>query len=1292
MSEAVFGGGNGRILDTGFTEHSAPLRFDAGIERLYLPGESLFGVTGVRMRQLGWTVFPQERFGKRLPAQVDGRVLKWKSLVETPPSLEDTQRWSMQAASANTAVVLGPTSGNTFCLDIDIYDRLLSGQVEELADEVFGRTPFRRLGNDPKIALIYRVEDPSDLPPNRSFTLLDVDGVARSRHAIEILSKGKSVTSHGHHHATGRYFQWLDLKPTLHGPEHARAVTADQLDTFFKRIEEIRKFHRNGWEAIEFAGDIVDLERPILARTGDVPWVENSDGIVVDGRDPFLYHLVRESCRANAGLCGSSDGREALKGLVLETFRLGAEMSGRWNESFLRNQISEKVNRVAADVAVGTIRPARPKPIGMLARKDLIVQGHDTFSHLAPRRKKHAVEFGPGGDVSADTIEAVRLRTDRAEISRQIGREVHDGLDAFFADVHSASALSTVHVLKAPTGAGKTSRAISYISEDPRTYRLKKPILFLLPTYANIDEVRGRAQVLRLDPTLNDKDLAAQAAELGLLKQGDIVEHVAMLRTQAKGSKLRTMIYRGKVAAGCQMADRVQLLMDAGIGTANLCHSRTKTDARLKEDKYCVHYNTCPAITQRREIAEHQVVFLPRSFLTLTVPEELDPSAVIADESIFGLLVHNKPMPISVLDTARKKPLLTKAEVAAGANAEVLLLRREAAVRVVKRAFEMDVCPAELLRSHVFRTPESEVSGLELVRGARRVCGSGITTSVGIYPGSSIEEIAEVVAMPQGQDLEAELRFWAILEDRIEALIKDDLGASLDGYMPAARGDYDHRIQFLHPEGSAPSVSIRWRTEPNWRDVPLLLLDASADTEICRRVFSGRDIVVHEVLSDFNLRTLAVIDRMLSVRSIVPERDATLERRLASARMIDRIRRAISLICGMHANGRVLIGMAKKVRKAICLGWASPPNADFLHAGAEAGLDFAKSHVAVISIGRQELPTSQIDSVVGALTFDCAVPETPINAFGTGLSEDGSNIELNYVERTLKMRDGRTGTYETQEHAGEYARRVQAQSREEKILQLTGRLRTIFRADTTAAYIFGQAVPADLVVDELCTWDDVLDGGYGGSEFWDAVRLCEGVVDADLLSTVAPDLLTYAQYLSRIENLPLRVTRNFSRIHRDGQPDILIMGHIEKFGQHAKAVLGRHGLPFTYTSWDACALRTPPAGIRPDDKIEAILGTPEWRRDYESAARQELIQLVQRRGKWPAAERNRRREHGYLAGAEKDERTALPIGTWRALAALDDEWLYDDEHPVREQAAMEAAADEHGARWDAIEADLLWAG
>lgn len=1243
------------------------------IERLYMPGESLFGVTGLRMRQLGWTVFPQERGDKRLPAKIDGRVLKWKSFSEVAPSIEDTQRWSNQAASANTAIVLGPTSGNTFCLDIDITDRQLSGQVEELADEMFGRTVFRRVGNDPKIALIYRVDDPQDLPSNRSFTLMEADGTTRSKHMIEILSKGKPITSHGHHHTTGRYFQWLDMKPTLQGPEYARTVTPTQLDTFLERVEQIRKFHRNGWQNVEFAGDASGLERPVLSRAGDAPWVENADGIVVDGRDPFLYHLARETCRANAGRCGSAEGREAIKGLVLESFQRNAEMSGRWTEGFLQSQISEKVNRVASEVAAGNIKPARPKPVGLLRRKDLIIPGDDTFCHLAPVRQKHGVEFRPEGDVSAAAIEAVRLRTDRTDIGGQIEARVHGGLEAFFAQVYSGRSSSTVHVLKAPTGAGKTSRAIQYISEDPRTYQLTKPILFLLPTYANIEEVRERAQALKLDPTLSDEDLAEEAAELGLVPDDDIEAHVAKLREHASGSKLKTMIYRGKIAAGCQMAEKVRMLMDAGIGTANLCHARTKTEAGETEDEYCVHYETCPAIKQRREIAQHHVVFLPRSFLTLTVPEELDPAAVIADESVFGLLVHHKEMPLAVLEAGRKEPALTKAEQKAGLDADVLLQHRDEAVSVVKEAFDQGICPASLLRSHVFTTPKSAVPGLELVRSAKRVCRCGITSSAGIYPDSSIADIAEAIAKPQGQDLKTEYRFWSILEERIEALVQDELGASRDDYVPLARGDHDYRIKCQKVEGQPPSISVSWRSEPNWAGVPLLLLDASADDEICRQVFSGRKMVIHDVPSDFNLRTMAIIDRMLSVRTIAPGKDATSEQKLAAARTIDRIRRAISLICAMHGNGRVLIGMPKKVRKAVCLAWAKPTNADFLHAGAEAGLDFAKQHVAVVGIGRQELPTSVVDGLVAAITFDRPLPEVPIDEFGTGLDGEGKDLELNYVERTLKMRGGRTGTYETQEHAGEFARRVQSQAREEKIMQLIGRLRTIFRTDTPAAYIFGQAIPENLVIDEICTWDDLLDGGYGGSEFWDAVRLTEGVIDADLLWKVAPDLLNREQYQGRIDNLPARVTRNSSRIHRDGQPDILVMGHVDKFGRHAKTVFERHGLQFSYTSWQACELRTVPAGVRPDDKIEAVIGTPEWRRDYELSKREDLIQLVQRRGKWMVDDRKRGKEQPYLAGSGEFDRVAMPIGAWLALTSLGDEWLYDDEQIAREQAALAAA-------------------
>src|SRR5690606_15348599 len=140
---------------------------------------------------------------------------------------ELTKQWADHAPSANTAILLGPVSGNTIALDLDITDADLSLHIQEIAEEVLGLSPLRRVGKNPKIALFYRMEAGVVLP-NRSHFLTDGSG-EKTEHQIEVKSRGSMMTAIGLHHESGRMFSWPDQLPTRVGPEAAPIITEEQL-------------------------------------------------------------------------------------------------------------------------------------------------------------------------------------------------------------------------------------------------------------------------------------------------------------------------------------------------------------------------------------------------------------------------------------------------------------------------------------------------------------------------------------------------------------------------------------------------------------------------------------------------------------------------------------------------------------------------------------------------------------------------------------------------------------------------------------------------------------------------------------------------------------------------------------------------------------------------------------------------------------------------------------------------------------------------------------------------------
>lgn len=1230
---------------------------DDGIEMFYQPGETLFGPVAMPMRELGWAVFPQDRDGQRKPAAIDGRAILISQYFDEPASLEVTQRWAQQAASSNAAILLGPASGHVFCIDADILNMERSQRVRMLAREHFGdEAVLWRFGTFPKVAMIYRYDPAEGTPRGRTLTFADSDD------AIEILGRGKAITAHGHHHKTGAYFKWRGLPPTLQGPEAAPMVTHAQLEAFLAAVAAEFPFRQSvsakmvTLEGVERNG----IHMPVL-KSGD--WtVDKITGLVVDGRENFLWQLCKRAVQRNAGYTQDEDGLNQIGAGVFDEFRERAEKSGQFADDFrLKRDIYEKIHRAARMLAAGELQP--------IADGDLR-KNYSTLGKKAPKSglfgsllRKHRAELKCSFTAPDDAIAAARaLQTDRRASSRAVADGIAREISAALDDVYTRS--SNAHLIKTPTGAGKTTHTLRALAQDPRTFMDFEdeegagigPFAFLLPTYNNIDEVRARAEMLNLDPDLSDEDLAEAAAGAGLYKSGEeAAKELDRLRAEAMNAGLKSMVFMGKIAAGCKISDRVARLMEANIGTAGMCKARVFDKMTGEtEEKHCVHYFSCPAIAQRAEIKNNHIVFLPRNFLDLSIPEELKRiRAVICDESVYGLLVHTTSFPISVFDILRADPKPTKAEEEAGIEPRDLLAFREHAAGVVIDAFSKGECPAAALKDFKIEFPRQTLSGLELATYAKRVCGAEVVSQSRINPDLSDAELEEICSLAQGEYIRAEHRFWSIVCNRIE---------QLEGEV--AQGDREMRIQLLKGDTESPEVRISWLSEANWAEIPMILLDASGNADLLGRVLDGRKVVEHRVDVDLNLSMLVVNDRRFAMHNIVPSVDASMTAKLAAARTIHEIRCVISMICGIYAHGRILFGMPMKLRRAVCASWCPPINADFGHFNAMAGLDFARNHVGVVSIGRMELPTQEIDGQVAALTYRDKAPEQPIDKFGVGLDSEGKTIYPHVVERSLQMRDGSTATYEAQEHEGELARQVQAQHREENVKQLVGRVRPIHRENTPFAIVIGQAVPDDFIVDEIACWEDF---SQVEAKYWNAARRT-GVINATAMYRACPDVGTHEDFERWIDRLPDEVLERYHslEVQFEGSDDIdmlYVPGEFapEQLADHVRWFLRRLGLSGTSDNLELCEIREPAADERPKDPIEEHLDNRYKQLKAEETLIKKQRETVQCRGEWKEGGRN------YRCGDGEIKMVSASFGVWNALEILDDQWVQRGVRAVEDE-------------------------
>lgn len=1147
----------------------ADKEFETAVEHMYRPNESIFGAVARDMVKAGWSIFPQEIDGNRRPGTVDGRMIKWSEdhkLATQLPTDAALDKWTAQCPSLNVAVVLGAGSGYSLVLDVDIVEPELSRQVQELADKMFGYTPFRRIGNWPKIALVYR-HDPDDEIPNRSPKFVPFDTPENPDNVdqgLEVISDGKPMTFYGKHHKTGRYFQWLDANPQFFGPEDAPLVTSQQINDFFDAVDSLRQFSKSAsfdgtmatWEWDEDAQ--INVPK-IRAAAGAKDWTEDENGKVVDGREAYLTRLAFRIVTANPGTSTTPQGRETLVKIVVQQFIDTAECSGRWKGNNLIREAKSKVNRTAEKMKAGQIKPFVPARdsqgdyiIASTARDYVPAQPRnpegDSLDFLPPFVDPTSPNFNPNAPNqrrpmrievlghSQEAFEERKIEEDRTRIAKSVQDGLLKAFNSFWDEVYDMDRReSRIHILKAPTGAGKTSRGISFVAEDPRTkeeytiygsdgeieHQGRCPVLFLLPTYDNIEELRHRSQVLNLDPTLSDEDLRAQAESMGLIHADALAGKIDELRRDAKNAGLTTMLYQGKLRAGCQMKEKMEIAMAAGMGTSRLCKADVPTKEKddngkpIMDTKFCPFYEGCPAITQKEQIQNSHVVFLPHAFLALNIPDELKHvRAVVADERIHHLFLHTTEFDLDIFTSPRKPPKLTKKEKEAGEDPTSFNPLRLRAAGIVNRALLTNKDPAEeLLKAQMEPLNGRKLETDEVhswIKAALRTCGASLQRDGDITPDIDMEDLRVLCSQPTGVQVREEHRFWKIVEERYLMRLEEYQNERLSpNFKRKTKGDRDYRIQYVEdvrPNGEPhPKIRISWRDTPNWVNRPMLLLDASAAPEMISKIWSGKDVVVHDIPAALNVRTVAIADRTYSNSSVIAAPSASAQDKQASAKILTNIRRAISSVSALYGWSRTVAGGSILVRRAVNMAWEGPHNVDWCHFGAMRGLDFAKYHSAAISVGRMELPVRTLDGLVAALTYDDDEPEKPFDSLGTGLGRDNQPLRIPTGTQRIKMRSGHDINMPVPMFPGKWGRMIQRQYREEELLQFLGRLRPVYREGMAPIWFsLSSVIPEEVIVDDLINMEDLVKANTGS--VWEAMRRSHGILDSRIAADVCDDL------------------------------------------------------------------------------------------------------------------------------------------------------------------------------------------
>jgi hypothetical protein len=173
---------------------------------------------------------------------------------DNPPNAEQIRSWGKEYPNAG----IGMLGGNGIILvdldDVENIDALL-----EAALQILGPTPLRRIGQAPKVLLVY--SGPK------------IEAGWQLGGAGQLLARGQHASWFAIHPKTNRPYEWIDKSPFEVPFVELPAVTIEQLRDFQRRCAEISgdASFGSGGAVRPLEGIVISAERDLLASEVD-PW------------------------------------------------------------------------------------------------------------------------------------------------------------------------------------------------------------------------------------------------------------------------------------------------------------------------------------------------------------------------------------------------------------------------------------------------------------------------------------------------------------------------------------------------------------------------------------------------------------------------------------------------------------------------------------------------------------------------------------------------------------------------------------------------------------------------------------------------------------------------------------------------------------------------------------------------------------------------------------------------------------------------------------------------------------
>jgi hypothetical protein len=369
-------------------------------------------VTALRLQlhDNGWSTVPV-RTGTKKAAVSD-----WPSLANAPAAPALIEAWTHTLPEARST---GLVMGRQVAIDLDILsDPHLVAQVRHLAVTVFGPTPYERVGQAPKMVLLYRAARP--------IATQRLPAADDSGDKVEILGGGAQIVAYGIHPDTCRPYTWVGEASPLDGPpEWAPPVTEQQIEAFLDAVHAVMPLADASKE--EAPGQKTRGGGRRRWTGGGCAIVRNAAGLAVDGREEFLRACVwRAAVQLDAE--GVSPTAEAVATTAWALFtdpKTGADThDGKWTERHALTKARGTVRRLRNGTVTlrGSLRIESGPSLGPDAAERPVEEAGKAFkaawdAFLVEARAwlanpegpppVHAVRLDPGGGKSTLTAAGI---------------------------------------------------------------------------------------------------------------------------------------------------------------------------------------------------------------------------------------------------------------------------------------------------------------------------------------------------------------------------------------------------------------------------------------------------------------------------------------------------------------------------------------------------------------------------------------------------------------------------------------------------------------------------------------------------------------------------------------------------------------------------------------------------------------------------------------------------------------------------------------------------------------------